>query len=174
MRGRLHALISHRKTEAHHPEVGTNEKKKIQTASQEAARSHAQSFEGSHFSVSHPQPSAFAMETVLPPSLAPPFLQCTLENAVYLWLPSRGKSSLHALKGLRVPESCAKTPAVSGEGDVVLTERPRNPPAEPKGVGKAPPNGRPPRRYPGRHWLWRFTEGGVIGMRRGAVRRSRC
>lgn len=65
------------------------------------------------FSVSHPQPAAFTMETVLPPSSAPPFLQCTLENAVHLWLPS-GMSLLHVLKGLQVPEGCALTPTVSG------------------------------------------------------------
>lgn len=78
------------------------------------SRSHAQSFEGSHFALSHLQPAAFAMETVLPPSSEPPFLQCILENAVHLWPPSRGRSSLRVHKGLQVPEGCAKTQAVSG------------------------------------------------------------
>lgn len=78
------------------------------------SRSHAQSFEVSPLSLSHLQPAAFAMETVLPPSSEPPFLQCILENAVHLWPPSRGRSSLRVHKGLQVPEGSAKTQAVSG------------------------------------------------------------
>lgn len=60
-----------------------------------------------HFSVSHSQPAAFAIETVLPPSSAPAFRQCTLGNAVHLWLPARDLSPLCVLKGLQVPEAGA-------------------------------------------------------------------
>lgn len=78
------------------------------------SRSHAQSFEVSPLSLSHLQPAAFAMETVLPPPSEPPFLQCILENAVHLWPPSRGRSSLRVHEGLQVPEGSAKTQAFSG------------------------------------------------------------
>lgn len=50
----------------------------------------------------------------LPALLSDSFLQSTLENAVYLWLPSHSVSPLHVLEGLQVPEGCAKTTAVSG------------------------------------------------------------
>lgn len=78
-----------------------------------------------HISISHSQLAAFAIETVLPPSSAPRFRQCTLGNAVYLSLPARCTSPLCVLKGLQVPEGCAKTPVVSrGCGLVGETEEP--------------------------------------------------
>lgn len=98
------------------PRWGPQEKKKKKNPNglPRGSRSHAQSFEGSHFSRSHPQPAAFAMETVLPPSSEPPSLQCILENAVHLRPPSRGRSSLRVQEGLQVPEGCARTQAIPG------------------------------------------------------------
>lgn len=78
-----------------------------------------------HFSISHSQLAAFAIETVLPPSSAPRFRQCTLGNAVYLSLPVRCMSPLCVLEGLSSRRLCKN----SGWslGDVVLEERLRNP-----------------------------------------------
>ena len=97
-----------------------------------------------HFSISHSQLAAFAIETVLPPSSAPQFRQCTLGNAVYLSLPVRCMSPLCVPKGLQVPEGYAKTPVVSrGCGLVRETE-------EPRGRGR-------------REWGWRPPMGGLLG-----------
>lgn len=89
-----------------------------------------------HFSISHSQLAAFAIETVLPPSSALRFRQCTLGNAVYLSLPVRCMSPLCVPKGLQVPEGYAKTPVVS-RGCCLVQET-----EEPRGRGR-------------REWGWR-------------------
>lgn len=97
---------------------------------------------------------------------------CILGNAVHLRLPPRGISPLRVLKGLPVPEGCGKTPAVSGRCG--LDREPEKPAGRPEESGEGAPNGRPPGRGQDRHWLRRRRGGGVSGMRRGAVRCSRC
>lgn len=97
-----------------------------------------------HISISHSQLAAFAIETVLPPSSAPRFRQCTLGNAVYFSLPARCMSPLCVLKGLQVPEGCVKTPVVSrGCGLAGETE-------DPRGRGR-------------REWGWHPPMGGLLG-----------
>lgn len=138
------------------------EEKRTDPATEEGIPDHVHSSEvpGPAPLLHHPQGADFAMETVLPPSSAPKASQCTLGNAVHLCSATPGTSPLRGPKRLHVPVGRANTRAVSG--DKVSTE------------GPEPPNGQPPGRSLHHHWLrWRGG-GGVSGMRRGAVRRSRC
>lgn len=114
----LLALFSDRKTEAQSPDVGTKEEKK------ESKRPPKRLPEVMHDPLRVPQAAPFLRQPSptsclrygngLPALLSDSFLQSTLENAVYLWLPSHSVSPLHVLEGLQVPEGCAKTTAVSG------------------------------------------------------------
>lgn len=78
-------FFSDRKTEAQSPVVGIEEKKKKKLKrppkrlSEVTHNPRVRRPAPFHFSVSHPQPAAFAMETVLPPSSAPQFLHASWE-----------------------------------------------------------------------------------------------
>lgn len=165
-----------RKTEVQSPGLGTEVKREWKRPPKGGCPKSRTILRGSgglpHYSVSRPQPVAFAIETVLPPSSAPLFCQCTLGNAVYLSLSARDMSPLRVLKGLQVPEGCTKTPADSrGFGLARETEEPAG---GAEGMGDVPPQWATPGRGSGLYWLRRHGGGGVSGMRRGAVRRSRC
>lgn len=165
-----------KKTEVQSPGVGTEVKREWKRPPKGGCPKSRTILRGSgglpHYSVSRPQPVAFAIETVLPPSSAPLFCQCTLGNAVYLSLSARDMSPLRVLKGLQVPEGCTKTPA--GSRGFGLARETEEPAGGAEGMGDVPPQWATPGRGSGLYWLRRHGGGGVSGMRRGAVRRSRC
>jgi hypothetical protein len=112
------------------------------------------------------------METALPLSSAPPFPQCPLGNAVHLCCLPAAWAHSSALRDYKFQKAMRKLRRSLGA--VVLTERPRNLREGQEGSETVLPNGQPLGRGPRRYWLRRHGEGGVSGMRRGAVRCSRC